>query len=104
MHFTVVFEAQESDNLSYGLVFVPCPVWKKGDEQMINLHPELPQYKKGDLGPLLSQERLERKFAEGGRRAVVVVHRSGHGTEEDLATLGADLKEAGFAVQEVRFR
>ena len=43
MHFTVVFNSHESHDLSYGLVFTPCPIWKKGNKELINLHPDEPQ-------------------------------------------------------------
>ena len=41
MHFTVVFDGHEDTDLSYGLVFVPCPVWMEGKRELANLHPEI---------------------------------------------------------------
>jgi hypothetical protein len=49
MQFTFVFESSEGIDLSYLLCFIPCPVWKKGDFEVINLHPEYPDLKLGDL-------------------------------------------------------
>ncbi len=103
MHFTVVFESHQTYDLSYSLVFIPVPVWKKGNKQIINLHRDWPHYMRGDLTPLMQLEDVEKYLAEGRRNAVVVVHATGHATLEDLNTLEADLVEAGFTVSKVSF-
>ncbi len=103
MHFTVVFESHESYDLSYSVVFIPPPVWMKARRQIINLHPDWASYMKGDLKPLLELEKIEQRLASGKRNALIVIHRTGHGTADDLATLRSDLEEAGFAVQEIAF-
>ena len=103
MHFTIVFESHESSDLSYGLVFIPCPVWMKGGQELINLHPQNPNYERGDLTPLLNKERVKSKIAKGIKNAVVIIHNTGHGTEKHLSNICADLKESGFAVQQIKF-
>jgi hypothetical protein len=103
MHFTVVFESDESHDLSYGLVFIPCPVWMRGDKEIINLHPARPNYEAGDLLPLLKQENLAPLLAAGRKNAAIVVHRTGHGTEAQLTLLRKDLEQAGFRVEQIRF-
>lgn len=103
MHFTVVFNSHESHDLSYGLVFTPCPVWMKGNKELINLHPDNPHYKPGDLQALLDKEDLNRLFAEDSKSAAIIIHSTGHGTRQYLANLRADLEGAGFSVQELSF-
>lgn len=93
MKCTVVFESEEGQDRAYGLLFVPCPVWTRGDEHLITF-PERPNYERGDLVPLLS---LLGKPAYGNTEAVVcVVHSNGIGTEDDVSNLQADLSSAGF--------
>jgi len=105
MHFTVVFNSHESHDLSYGLVFTPCPIWRKGDKELINLHRDNPHYERGDIQPLLNKENLTRLLAEDKpKSAAILIHSTGHGTPQDLANLRADLQAAGFSVQEVSFQ
>ncbi len=103
MHFTVVFESHEAVDLSYGLVFVPCPVWIKGQREIKNLHPSDPIYLPGDLVHLIERERIEDQLAPGRRNAVVLVHEEGYGTQADLEALCRDLREARFVTQIVEF-
>ena len=102
MHFTVVFGSHESRDNSYGLVFVPCPVWVRGDEELVNLHRDNPQYIPGDLQPLLDKEFGDDRVDRNPKQAVVVVHPSGHGSAQDLERLVADLEVAGFRPMTVR--
>ena len=97
MHFTLVFTGNESRDLSYGLVFIPCPVWVEGKREVLNLHPDNPHYERGDLRKLLEKASVESNLAEGRKQAVVVVHPSGVGSYRDLAALQEDLREEGFA-------
>ena len=98
MRFTVVFAGAEHRDLSYGLVFVPCPVWVAGDRQVLNLHPEDPHLQPGAVARLLKAETLEALRSEGSRHCVVVVHSGGNGSALDLAALLEDLRAAGFTV------
>ncbi len=98
MKFTVVFHTHEACDLSYGLVFIPCPVWIRGETEIINLHPEDPAYRLGDVLRLLEQENIESSLREGRKECLLVVHETGYGTREDLETLRTDLERAGFTV------
>jgi len=103
MHFTVIFESHESHDLSYGLVFTPCPIWKKGDTKIITLHPQIPHYQKGYLTPLLIKENIEKKLSTDSKKAIIIVHNNDHGTENYLACLQSDLIHEGFNVQQLIF-
>jgi hypothetical protein len=103
MHFTVVFDSHESYDLSYGLLFLPCPVWVRGEQEVINLHYENPRYQRGDLRPLLDKEPILSNLAGSHRQAALVVHSSGDGTPDDLASLQEDLRSEGFELQIVTF-
>jgi endonuclease III len=99
MHFTVVFEGPESEDLSFGLVFLPVPVWVLGDRELLNLHPERPQLQPGAVRRLLALPEVAQRPIPTGTTATVVVHPTGDGTEDDLNTLEQDLRDAGFFVR-----
>jgi hypothetical protein len=97
MRFTLIIDAHEDRDLSYGLVFIPSPVWVQGSRQVVNLNPENPHYERGGVKRLLSAERIT--GPEGrGKRCVVVAHREGHGTFSDMVEIVSDLEEEGFSV------
>ena len=100
MHFTVLLGSDRSreHNFSFGLVFLSCPVWVRGDERLLVPDPSTPQYQLGSLGKLLEHEGLGAKL-EGARSAVVVIHDGGHGTSDDLTALVEDLEKEGFPAQ-----
>ena len=58
MKFTVVFASNDSTDLSYGLVFIPCPAWVRGEKVVLNLNPENPHYQPGSVKKLLTVERI----------------------------------------------
>ena len=99
MHFTVNLSAEDNQEMdfSYGLVFIPCPVWVKGTRKVLNLNPERPDYQMGSVRKLLQQENLEKSLA-GARVAHIIIHSLGHGSGADLSTLKRDLSEDGFSV------
>lgn len=97
MHFTIVFTAHESVDLSFSLCFVPCPVWMQGDNMLLNLHPENPAYETGDLKQLLRY--LPEQPA--GKNVVVIVQPTGHGTAADQHLLVEELKALDFIPQVV---
>ena len=97
MRFTVIFDSAEDQDHSFGLVFIPSPVWVHGARQILNLNPEEPRYKMGSVRELLEEERIESRIGLP-RRSVVVAHPSGNGTFEDLAVLIRDLEFEGFGV------
>jgi hypothetical protein len=99
MHFTVHLRNEDTyqDDLSYGLVFIPCPVWVKGKDEILNLNPERPDYCKGSISKLIKKEGLEKEFTVK-RQAVILIHRIGYGSKKDFQTLQEDLIDEGFEV------
>ena len=99
MKFTVVFASNDSTDLSYGLVFIPCPAWVRGEKVVLNLNPENPHYQPGSVKKLLTAERISgQRRSEVERACTVVVHTNGHGSWPDLQALISDLKAEGFRV------
>ena len=102
MHFTVYLRGKDTDeaDYSYGLIFVPSPVWIKGNEQILTLDVR-PDYIEGSVARLIEEEKLGDKLKEA-KCANILVHHIGHGTTKDLATLTNDLEKEGFSVQVYR--
>lgn len=98
MHFTVVFRGSESVDLSYGLVFIPCPCWVKGNDTVINLNPSTPLLEPGSVARLIDHENLRSLLAIDTQQCTIVVHPEGHGSATDLAQVRSELESAGFAV------
>ncbi len=99
MKFTVVFASNESADLSYTLVFTPCPVWVRGERKIANLNPQDPHYRAGGVRQLFATERIGPKGWIGRPGAcTVVVHPEGHGDWPDLQALVADLRSEGLRV------
>ena len=103
MHFSIVFSSHESYDLSYSLLFVPCPVWQQGDREIVNLHREDPHYRPGDLRVLLGKEQIEQRLEPGSRCATVIVQPTGEGERADLLALLGDLMTEGFTVNMMSF-
>lgn len=97
MQFSFVFESKEGQNSSYLLCFIPCPVWKKGDKEIINLHPEFPHLKPGDIKSLIEKENLH-EF----KSVALVVHQTGHGSEKDLDCIIEEFSELGSRINTIR--
>lgn len=100
MHFTVHLRSVQTyqDDFSYGLVFIPCPVWIQGTKQILNLNPERPDYQMGSIKKLIHQERLTGKIADA-KSASILIHPVGHGSIADLVVLQRDLLSEGFTVK-----
>ncbi len=98
MKFTLIFPSHEAYDLSYGLVFIPCPVWVRGTEEIVNLNPENPHYQKGGVRRLIENERIEFSENEYNKRCFIIVHQTGNGEQKDLDTLHSDLVQEGFQV------
>ena len=75
MHFTVHLRSKDTyqDDYSYGLVFIPCPVWTKGAREVLNLNPERPDYCEGSIAKLIKKERLKKKLTEQ-KEAIILIH------------------------------
>jgi len=100
MHFTVHLRSKDTyqDDYSYGLVFIPCPVWTKGAKEVLNLNPERPDYCEGSIAKLIKKEGLQNQLTEQ-KEAIILIHSIGHGSMKDLTTLQKDLLQEGFTVQ-----
>ena len=96
MKFTIVFPSHESSDLSIAAVFTPCLVWKEGMYQLRIPHPERPHYEKGDLHALFMDTVVRQRVAAHTKKVTVVAHSIGHGTQEYLDLLLADLRDEGF--------
>ncbi len=97
MHFTVVLSGDEARDMSYGLVFIPCPVWVQGAKELVNCHPSDPAYKAGDFRRLLKAENISvRDLATN--HCTLVAHPGGHGTPADRAEIVKDLEREGLVV------
>ena len=98
MHFEVTLRSNKTyeNHFSYGLSFIPGPVWIKGDTHLINMS-NAPELKKGCIKKLIEHEGLIELFKDN-LEAVIVVRDIGHGTNEDLNTLQEDLSDEGFKV------
>ncbi|GIM29741.1 hypothetical protein CPJCM30710_24070 [Clostridium polyendosporum] len=101
MKFTVVFKSYQSLDLSFGLVFAPCPIWIKGDEIVVNINPKDSHYQLGSVKKLIEVESLQSKLLE--KKAVVIGHGTGYGCESDLKELIKDLRNEGFEVKYKEF-
>jgi hypothetical protein len=97
MRFTVIFDSAEAEDHSFGLVFVPCPVWVQGARTILNLNPESPRYEVGSVRRLLDKEHIE-VGSDMPMRAVAVAHPGGNGTFQDFGELIRDLEFEGFRV------
>jgi hypothetical protein len=102
MRFTLNFadDVMEGQDLSYGLVFVPTPVWVRGADRVAVPDATQPGYQTGHLESLLVADPKIRALGQN-RRATILVHQVGYGTREDLGLLVQDLEKGGFAVEVV---
>ena len=98
MEFTVILPSHASYDLSYRLVFIPCPVWIQGTRQVINLNPERPDYQLGSVRKLLKKEKISPCNQETDSKCIVIVHEEGYATSKDLNTLKEDLQNENFIV------
>lgn len=101
MKFTLVFPSGEGYDLSIGLVFAPCAIWKIGRRTLLNPHRENPHYLPGDFQDLL-RILVARKYLGNSQsqqhaaKIHVIVHEIGHGVQRYLDDLIDDITKAGF--------
>jgi len=94
MKFTVVFDSPISVDYSFGLVFIPCPVWiRNKSEKILNLHPERMDLREGDFKKLIENQDYLKKCK---KNLVLIVHKDGYGEKDDLKILINDIIESGF--------
>jgi len=98
MHFELTLRNKNNleKHFSYGLVFIPTPVWVNRAGILINLYTG-PKYQLGSVKKLLNKENLKFDMEEKNE-AVIVVNHIGHGRKEDLDNLNIDLEANGFSV------
>lgn len=101
MKFTIVFPSTESSDISIGAVFKPCLVWVEGENELLNPHPDDPDYKEGDLITMLQKTNLRSRLSDHTKMVTIVVHSIGHGIQDHLTLLQTDLINEGFEVQTV---
>lgn len=101
MHFTLVITGDDSQDLSFGLNFIPNPCWLRGDQLLINLDPSNPRLAPGAVARLVAYLNLSTTLGPAPWRCALLVHPTGHGTDDDFALLHRELREAGFVVQPV---
>lgn len=104
MRFTVTFRnpAREGhyDN-TLSLNYVPGPCFFRGEEVVLNLAVQGPDYPGGGVQTLVQQKVIDLPEREQDRECVVIVHPEGHGRAQDADVLVAELKDAGFRVRVV---
>lgn len=99
MKFTIIFNSHESYDFSYGLVFIPCPVFIQGKKQIINLNSESPEYKIGSIKRLIDLEKINEKLSQKNKKSLIIIHQEGQGTQQDLENLKKDLEQEGFIIK-----
>ena len=100
MHFNVRFTSDDTyeKNFSYGLVFVPTPVWIKGSQKLIIINNGGPKYKKGGVIQLIKEEKLDKYLVSKNPRAIISIDKIGHGNTKDLNVLIDDLTDNGITI------
>lgn len=102
MYFTLVFKnnSNEGPTVSYDVCFHPCAVWYNNGEEVLIPNSEVPSYKKGYLSALISKESESgfiKKDFSNFNQILVICHEQGHGDENDLKNLLADIKQEDFS-------
>ncbi|WKY46630.1 hypothetical protein Q5O24_09590 [Eubacteriaceae bacterium ES3] len=99
MRFTLVFEnQQEGIGASYDLLFAPCPIWDAAGTEIINLNPQDPYLNPGCVTRLIEHEHLQ-----GVEKCIIVIHAVGHGDENSLAVIKADLEDLNIKYRVIDF-
>ena len=108
MYFTLLFETNHGPTLIYELCFHPCPVWFPGGsngqlEDAVCIPPHRgPHFMEGDFRLLLEHAGIDREATDDNqqnprsRKIGIVCHNSGHGVEDDLNMMMAEMKAEGF--------
>ena len=101
MKFTLVFPSGEGFDLSVGLVFAPCAIWKIGRRTLLNPHRENPHYLPGDFQELLStlkaRKYMSQEESDGeSEKIYVIIHYVGHGVQSYLDDLTLDIAKTGY--------
>ena len=79
------------------------PCLDTGERKVLSPHPNDPSYRRGDLRLSLAKESLAENLDAAQKQAVIIVHPSGHGSEDDLSALQDDMRDEGFAFRTLDF-
>ncbi len=98
MHFEIILRSDQTyeKHFSYGLVFIPGPVWIKGASHLVNMSNK-PTLQKGCVKKLINSEGLQRVFKDN-LEAIIIIRNIGHGSNKDLQVLKKDLQDEGFKI------
>lgn len=103
MYFTLLFETAEGPTEIYELCFHPSVIWMKDGEEVGA--PRKQFFTIGDFVYLVRQAEINQQVYEMGgqntraRKIGIVCHDTGHGREEDLNLMMAEMKAEGFIPQ-----
>jgi len=104
MYFTLLFEKNHGPTEIYELCFHPAVVWMRDGKFLCQPHSG-PHFIAGDFTYLLKHETISREITDEyqenprPRKIGIVCHDSGHGNEEDLNLMIAEMKSEGFKPQ-----
>ena len=99
MKFTLIFPTGEPDDLSIGMVFIPCAAWVDGRKTLLIPNPSTPHYERGYLRMLINLPTVASRLLLSQKWLVVVIHHVGHGSPQDLAKLLQDCEGEGYSVR-----
>ena len=102
MKSTLVFPTEEAEDHSIAALFTPCLTWYEGQRELLNPHREDPEYRRGDLQHLLANDALAKRISGHSKKVVLIAHNNGHGTEQNLTDLTANLSELGYICESIR--
>ncbi|MDX2470575.1 MAG: hypothetical protein QNL04_08360 [SAR324 cluster bacterium] len=102
MKFSLVFHSHETFDLSYGLVYIPGTVWKRGDEELVIMSDE--RYQMGSITKLLKSSPDIEKYQAPQKECLIIAHQTGHGQLEDYNTLLEDLRGHGYNTTKASFK
>lgn len=102
--FTVIFKG-DPYNLSFNLVFEPCPIWLNPgtNDWEINLNPENPHYQLGSVRKLFDHMDIEPKLHYDRACIVIVEKRHQMFSDSYLDILVKDLANEKFKVKVSEF-
>ena len=103
MNFTLIFHDPDGSN-SFDLQWVPCLCFKVGGEIVFNTSKDRvdssnhPEYVSGDFAAFYKKVFITPPQGRN-KKATIVVHPGGYGSEKDLESLTREMKENGFLVE-----
>ena len=97
MHFELTLRSDKTyeKHYSYGLIFIPGPVWIKENSKLINMS-QNPRLELGSI-KITEHEAISNLFQDN-LEAIINIRNIEAWTDEDLNTLEQDLNNHGFSV------